>query len=113
VWQFGWFGWFLVVTAIHFMFGTSQEWWEKYWHFNILLSFVMGVPATIWFTVGGIYDIRALFKTIEEVVRDPTDDGRVRHEPEEETPEPAPDVAGSGGDVLKPAVGEEGVKQEP
>jgi SSS family solute:Na+ symporter len=111
VWNFGWFATFLIVTAIHFTFGTSQEWWTKFWHFSILLQFVIGVPATVWFTVGGIIDIKALFRRLEEVVRDPTDDGRVCHEPEEETP-PAPDAAGRDGDVLKPAMGEEGVAQE-
>jgi hypothetical protein len=107
VWQFGWFGSFLVITAIHFTFGTSQEWWAKFWHFYILLQFVIAVPATIWFTVGGIHDIKALFKRLEEVVRDPMDDGRVRHESEEETPGPTPDAAGSDSEVLKPALGEE------
>jgi SSS family solute:Na+ symporter len=113
VWNFGWFASFLIITAIHFTIGTSQEWWTKFWHFYILLQFVIGIPATIWFTVGGIIDIKALFKRLEEVVRDPTDDGRVRHEPEEETPGPVPDIAGSGGDILlRPAMDEEGVEQE-
>lgn len=79
VWQFGWFASFLVITAIHFTIGTSQEWWTKFWHFYILLQFVIGIPATIWFTVGGILDIKSLFKRLEEVVRDPTDNGSVRH----------------------------------
>jgi hypothetical protein len=112
VWQFGWFASFLVITAIHFTIGTSQEWWTKFWHFYILLQFVIGIPATIWFTVGGIIDIKALFKRLEEVVRDPRDDGSVRHEPDNETPGPTQDIAGSGRDVCRPALGEEGVEQE-
>jgi solute:Na+ symporter, SSS family len=113
VWQFGWFTSFLVITAIHFAFGTSQEWWTKFWHFYILLQFVIGIPAAVWFTVGGIIDIKALFKTLEKAVRDPTDDGSVRHEPDDEISDPKPDVAGSAGDVLKPALDEEGVESRP
>jgi SSS family solute:Na+ symporter len=83
VWNLGWFATFLVVTGIHFTFGTSTEWWAKFWHFYIIMQFWIGVPATFWFTIGGIYDIRALFKTLAHIVRDHTDDGSVRHEPEE------------------------------
>jgi SSS family solute:Na+ symporter len=112
VWNFGWFAAFLIITGIHFTFGTSSEWWAKFWQFYLMLQFVIGIPATIWFTVGGIHDIKALFKALETTVRDPTDDGSVRHEPEEKTPAPTPDVAGSGGDVPTPVLGEEGVEQE-
>jgi SSS family solute:Na+ symporter len=113
VWQLGWFALFLIITAIHFTFGTSEAWWTKFWHFYILMLFVISIPATLWFTVGGILDIKALFKRLEEIVRDPTDDGSVHHEREEETPAPTPDVAESGRDALMPAFGEEGVEQEP
>jgi SSS family solute:Na+ symporter len=100
-WQFGSFGLFLIVTAVHFTLGTSQEWWTKFWHFYILLLFVVSIPATVWFTVGGIRDIKMLFKRLEEDVRDPTDDGRVRRESEEETPGPTSDGAGSGRKQMK------------
>jgi SSS family solute:Na+ symporter len=86
VWNFGWFAAFLVITAIHFAFGTSTEWWTKFWHFYIILQFAVAIPATLWFTIGGMHDIKALFKTLETTVRDPKDDGRVEEEPEEETP---------------------------
>jgi SSS family solute:Na+ symporter len=112
MWNAGWFAAFLVITAIHFTIGTTDEWWTKFWHFYILLQFVIGIPATVWFTVGGIHDIKALFKTLEEVVRDPTDDGSVRHGPEAEPLVPTANVAGSGGDILKPAFGEAGVEQK-
>jgi len=103
VWQFGWFTSFLVITAIHFTLGTSVEWWTKFWHFYILLQFVIGIPATIWFTVGGIMDIKALFKRLEEIVRDPNDNGSVRHEaddlvPDESTGSSAPAAMDSAGE---------------
>lgn len=85
VWNFGWFAIFLIITAIHFTVGTSPGLWERFWHTYILLYFGIGIPATIWFTIGGIHDIKALFRALEETVRDPNDDGRVceeRVEPE-------------------------------
>jgi len=89
IWNFGWFAVFLLVTAIHFTFGTSVEWWTKFWHFYILLNLVIGVPATVWFVIGGFRDIRALFKTLKTTVRDDKDDGRVIHEPETSATSPS------------------------
>ncbi len=80
-WNIGWFAAFLIVTAVHFTFGVSTEWWAKFWHFWILLQLVIGVPTTIWFTIGGVVDIRKLFDILKHAVRDARDDGRVLDEP--------------------------------
>jgi SSS family solute:Na+ symporter len=82
VWNLAWFAAFFVVTAIHFLYGTSEAWWAKFWQFYILLYFIIGIPTTIWFAIGGLRDIRELFRTLDHLVRDPSDDGRVIHEPE-------------------------------
>jgi SSS family solute:Na+ symporter len=77
IWNFSWFAMFFVVTAIHFIYGTSEVWWAKFWKFYIFLLFIIGVPSTIWFTIGGVRDIRELFHTLDNLVRDHSDDGRV------------------------------------
>ncbi|MFA5865793.1 MAG: sodium:solute symporter [Phycisphaerae bacterium] len=81
-WNTAWFVTFFVVTAIHYLSksGISDLWWSRFWYFNIALSFFIGVPATIWFSIGGIRDIRELFHTLDHKVRDHSDDGRVVHE---------------------------------
>jgi solute:Na+ symporter, SSS family len=96
VWNFGWFFTFLIVTGIHFAFNTTTEWWAKFWHFYILMQFWVGVPATLWFTIGGIYDIRALFRTLSHLVRDDSDDGSVHHEADDEIADPTPGAPGTG-----------------
>jgi SSS family solute:Na+ symporter len=103
VWNFGWFFTFLIVTGIHFAFNTTDAWWAKFWHFYILMQFWVGVPATVWFTIGGIYDIRALFRTLSHLVRDDSDDGSVHHEADDEIVDPTP---GAAGDAPKPALDE-------
>jgi solute:Na+ symporter, SSS family len=80
VWNFGWFAAFLVITAIHFTLGTSTEWWAAFWHFYVIMQFCIAVPVVVWFAIGGIVDIRALFRTLRDPNRDATDDGRVKHE---------------------------------
>jgi len=82
VWRFGWLAVLLTVTAVHFTLGTSTEWWTKFWQFYLMMELGIGVPATIWFMIGGIRDIKALFATLRTAQRDETDDGRVIHEPE-------------------------------
>jgi solute:Na+ symporter, SSS family len=112
VWNLGWFATFLIITAIHFTFDTSVEWWAKFWHFYVVMQFCIGVPATIWFTIGGIHDIRALFKTLANVVRDDSDDGSVKHEADDEIVELPPGVAANAGEILDLATGEEVVEPE-
>jgi hypothetical protein len=94
-WTFGWFFVFAVVTAIHFTVGTSNEWWGKFWHFYIISQLAVGIPATIWFSIGGIVDIRSLFRTLATAVRDEKDDGRVIHESDDVVEDKAGESIGS------------------
>ena len=50
--------------------------------------------VTIWFTWGGVHDIRGLFRLLATAKRDATDDGRVVHEKDDVLPagSPAPHV---------------------
>lgn len=81
VWNAGWFLWFVGFTIANLFFQISDAAWARYHFINvILIPAVLSVPATIWFTVGGVLDIKALFRTLATAQRDHTDDGRVVHE---------------------------------
>ena len=60
---------------------------------GMLVNLGIGIPTTVWFIVGGVIDIRGLLRALSTAVRDHTDDGRVKHEPQPEVlaeePEPA------------------------
>ncbi|MHB9036984.1 MAG: sodium:solute symporter family protein [Armatimonadota bacterium] len=92
VWNFGLFSFFAVATAVNLIFHVGNQWWFKFWHIYIWIHFVIAVPATIWFTVGGILDMKALFRRLSTAVRDNSDDGRVCRESEETQLEPAPTI---------------------
>ncbi len=77
VWNAGWFAAFVVGTIINLTCHIDNAAWLKFWHFYIMLYFVMCIPITIWFTIGGIIDMKALIKTLASTVRDHADDGRV------------------------------------
>jgi len=81
------FLWFLTFSLINLLYPVDDAFWLKYWWFDIRLKLAISVPAIIWFTIGGILDIRRLFRTLQTLPRDASDDGRVRVD---ETDVPAP-----------------------
>ncbi len=77
-WNAFWFLWFMVFSVINLLYPVSDAVWARYHFINsILIPVCFSLPVTIWFTVGGIKDIKALFKALGTVARDATDDGRV------------------------------------
>jgi SSS family solute:Na+ symporter len=78
-WNFGWLAAFIAATVLNYTIGMNDAQWGSLWHFYIVTLFCIAIPATAWFIVGGIHDIRELFKTLTTAVRDHTDDGRVVH----------------------------------
>jgi SSS family solute:Na+ symporter len=80
VWTLGWFVFFVVVTMYHLIIGTTDEWWAKFWWFFVVLTVVLGTATTIWFSIGGIKDMKYMFKTLRSAVADAEDDGRVKED---------------------------------
>lgn len=78
VWTLAWWVAFMVICVMHFSFGSITEaFWVKFWHFYVIMLLVQSVPTVIWFTVGGVMDIRLLFETLKTSRDNPDDDGRV------------------------------------
>jgi len=81
--------WFVIFTAINLYFKLvhgvliSDHAWSTYFRVTIMISVVLSVPCTIWFTVGGIKDIKALYRHLDTCDRDHSDDGSVREEDDE------------------------------
>ena len=42
-----------------------------------MLSFVLGIITTVWFLIGGIVDISAMFRRLKAIRVDESDDGWV------------------------------------
>jgi SSS family solute:Na+ symporter len=58
---------------------VDESTWGKFWHFYVWLSVVLGVITTIWFTIGGLVDLKDLFRRLGTMDRDESDDGTVEH----------------------------------
>ncbi len=42
-----------------------KEWWATYfWFTSIFMSCLVGIVSTVWFTIGGIVDLRRLFRDL-------------------------------------------------
>lgn len=79
IWNFGWFFIFIIGVLYNVTVGMSDDAWAVFWRVWIWMQIGIGLPATVWFTIGGISDLRKMFKRLSELERDACDDGRVVH----------------------------------
>ena len=87
VWNGIWAALFFGVAAYHFLLRPiPMEWWATFWRVWVFIQIAVGVPATVWFTIGGLRDMKRVFHRLATVRRDERDDGRVvgRHLADEE-----------------------------
>ena len=55
-----------------------MEWWSTYFFITtIVFGLIVGSVSTVWFMIGGIVDLRRLFKDLAVRVNNPLDDGWV------------------------------------
>jgi len=77
-WTMLWFGVFLVVSAWNMMAQWSTESWLAYWRVTAIgLPVFFAIVTGIWFTWGGIRDMRDLFRRLRNEKVNPLDDGTV------------------------------------
>ncbi len=79
LWSMGWgFGSFLVLCIWNMISPWPNIWWIKWFLIqNIIVPGIVAVISTVWFTIGGIIDLRRLFKRLAEQEVSILDDGRV------------------------------------
>lgn len=80
VWNFGWFAVFAVGTVYNLTHDVALASWAAFWKVWVWIQLGVGVPTTLWITMGSWRDIKRLFVRLEREQRDVCDDGRVLHE---------------------------------
>ncbi|MGN0845673.1 MAG: hypothetical protein ACI4QT_10715, partial [Kiritimatiellia bacterium] len=80
VWSFG--CGFLICFALVLLWNHVSPWsvadWSLFfWIKTFLAAILIGVVSTVWFTWGGIRDLRQLFQDLKSAKRNVLDDGRV------------------------------------
>ena len=92
VWSVTWFSIMIVGTAwnllgqsglVPWIHPWSNPAWINFWHVTAIgLPILITVITGLWFTWGGIHDIRALFRSLKTYQIDNTDNGTVKeHKP--------------------------------
>jgi SSS family solute:Na+ symporter len=77
----GWFLVFVVISIWNIIHIWPDERWAASWFYAVIvLPIVLGTVTSIWFTIGGIRDLRRLFQRLRVLQRDVEDDGTVRHD---------------------------------
>lgn len=81
---FGIAGFIIIVIALlalgtlyHLTIGISDGGWSNIWLLFIWITISVSAVTTVWFTMGGIKDIRTMFGLLKNTVRDKSDDGSV------------------------------------
>lgn len=75
---------FIFGTIYHLIFGIADDTWMQFWYGYIIVMLILSAAITIWFTFGGIKDLRAMFASLNNLVRNPNDNGMLREEMLEE-----------------------------
>jgi Na+/proline symporter len=69
---------FVVVAVWNLIAPWPEEWWSTYFLIiSLVITTTIGIFTTVWFMIGGIIDLRRLFKDLAAREDNPLDDGWV------------------------------------
>lgn len=68
---------FIGICIWQLFYRWPDAWWANWWFFNIIFTGVAGAITTVWFIVGGLHDLKALFSSLKTIDRSANDDGTV------------------------------------
>ena len=82
--NYGWTGmWtliFIIGTVYNLSNPVSDSSWMKYWEYYIYLNMAVSIIIIVWFTVGGISDLKHMISNLKSDYRNHKDDGWVHNE---------------------------------
>ena len=76
-WSIFWFIFFCVVVLYRCFFDISDKVWWWYWGFCLWLNVVLAIATLIWFTFGGMRDLRKMLHRLKAMKKDSSDDGEI------------------------------------
>ena len=63
--------------AYYYSQGISDNQWSRWWGFVIVLYLVVGAGTFVWYFIGGVCDVRNLFRDLKTTEHNEADDGTV------------------------------------
>ncbi|MDB5325894.1 MAG: hypothetical protein JWM57_1463 [Phycisphaerales bacterium] len=77
-WSMLWFAVFLTISIWNLISVWPDTWWANYWFYaGIVIPMALGSITSVWFTFGGLRDLRRLFVRLRTIARHADDDGTV------------------------------------
>ncbi|MCZ6837455.1 MAG: sodium:solute symporter [Planctomycetota bacterium] len=70
----------IVLSIWNLKVDVTDHWWLSFWRIMTWVLTGGALMVTIWFTIGGLFDMRFLFKHLKTHRADDTDDGRVERD---------------------------------
>jgi SSS family solute:Na+ symporter len=74
----GWTLVFLFGTVYNLTHDVSDIAWAKFWQIYVYVQLAISVAVVVWFTVGGVRDLKDMLRRLDDMERDDSDDGVVR-----------------------------------
>ena len=69
---------FIAGTICNLTNDVPDSTWASFWRLYVYVELVLAVVVVIWFTMGGLRDLKSMFGRLGATDRDDTDDGVVR-----------------------------------
>ena len=76
-WTFGWVVVFIIGTAVNLGGQVSNEAWLAFWKIYIWIYLAASIIVTVWFTTGGLINLREMIVALRTMRRDHADSGFV------------------------------------
>jgi SSS family solute:Na+ symporter len=77
VWTFLWVVVFIIGTILNLTHEVSNDSWMQFWEVYIWIYLAVSILVIIWFTIGGIANIREMISALKTMKRDHADSGYV------------------------------------
>jgi solute:Na+ symporter, SSS family len=78
-WFLAWLGMFAAGMIYGYAAHPAEADWARFWHIYLYISFALLVGTTLWLRIGGIRDVRSLFRSMSATDRDFSDTGETKH----------------------------------
>jgi len=78
LWTAFWFVLFVIGTVYNLSHDVRDATWARFWRWYVLAQFAAAGTVCVWFTLGGVRDLRRMFARLGSTARDAGDDGVVR-----------------------------------
>ncbi len=69
---------FIIGTIYNYLTEVRNEIWIIFWKYYVWAMIGLSAVTTIWFTIGGLLDLKKMFKMLKIIKRDDLDDGSVK-----------------------------------